>query len=265
MSTSGAKWVLDADATRAVGATKQVEGGMKKAAGAAADIGKEVSKVGQRLGNTIAGVTVLVGAIRAAAAAFKAMNDEAANASKQVGQHRVDAGIAGARLGLNAGDVSALTAGGREDVGGFLGSLVNVKSPTGAALDRSTVFRAANLFRGGGFAQDEITKALSDGTFGRLERSAGGRRAALGEDVMGELDLRDYERQQAAAAAQASAGRGATVRRGQAAMGRLRAQSPWAATGTDIVNGASLGLVTPLLERIADNTSPRPALARPPE
>jgi len=279
---SRSKIVLDADDTRARGVAKGLGEEFKKTTKQAAGVGRELEQWGGKLAKTIASVGAVARSISAVSEEFRKLQREAGDANRTSGGAALDRGITAARLGISAQDAAALTAPGSRNAGevdGFLNALLGTKVLGGPAPDRTQIFRATNLFRGGGFAQEEIIRALEEGRLGELEASAQGRIEALGGEAQDELALRGFENEQAARALEARAARGRSVRVGQAARDRRNAESP----GSAVVQGVAGALTGPLggdalietadvalmseqnaiLQRIANNTAPRPALARP--
>jgi hypothetical protein len=279
--SNGAKIVLDADASKVVGEAKKAGDELKKAARAGGSIGDEFEKMPGKIAKTVVGVGALLRAVAAVSQELNKVQTQAADANRQSGGAALDRDIAGARLGLTSTQSQALsTPGARstQEMDQMLGSMVGLKGPGGGAIDQQSVFRAAQLYRGGGFDRDEIVEALRNGTLDDLQKQAGDRVAGFGQESQQELAVRDFENQNSAAALAARADRGLKKRLAQSAIDARNAKHP----GGQVVQGIASGLTAPiggdaliemgdtaaqgngLLKQIATNTAPRPALARPP-
>lgn len=279
--SNSAKIVLDADASRVVNEAKKGGEEFKKTARAAGSIGKEFADMPGKIAKTVIGVGALLRAVAAVSQELNKVQTQAADANRKSGGAALDRGITGARLGLSSQQTTALSAPGArstEEMDQLLGSFVGLKGPGGGAVDQTTLFRAANLFRKGTFDREEIIDAVRNGTIDELQNKAGDRIAGLGGEAQTELAVRGFENQNAAAALADRSDRGLRKRLGQSAIDARNAKHPGAA----VLQGVAGGLTAPvggdaliemgdtaiaskgLLEQIATNTAPRPALARPP-
>ncbi len=243
-----------------------------------------MKKWGGQLAKTVAGVGAIARAIANVSQEIVAAQRAAADANRTAGAQKLDRNIAAARLGISGQDIENLTTGGArsgQEVDALLGSLVNTSGPGGGRLDRQTVARALNLFRSGAFAADEITSAVGGGTLSTLEGQSGSRLANFGQGALEEIAIRRDELDAATEAQELRAGRGGGTRLAQSRRDLRNARSPVSGAVQGVVGGflqpvggdalieagdvALMERNNAMLERIAQNTAPRPALAKPPD
>ncbi len=279
--SNSAKIVLDADASKVIGEAKKVGDELKKTARHGGSIGEEFDKMPGKIAKTVVGVGALLRAVAAVSQELNKVQTQAADANRQSGGAALDRGISGARLGLTSTQTEALSSPGArstQEIDSLLSSLVGSKGPGGGAIDQRTIFRAVEAFKTGGFDKDEVIEAVRNGSVDDLVNGASARVGGLGEESQQEIAVRGFENQNTAAALAARADRGLKKRLAQSAIDARNAKHP----AGQVIQGIASGLTAPvggdaiiemgdtmvqgngLLQKIATNTAPRPALARPP-
>lgn len=226
--------VVDADTTGYVRKTRAASNEAKKGAQGLAG---ELSKVGQSFARSL----ITAGAIRQAlVGAAQAATDLARNAGKisqDAGGSRLNRGRTLARLGLGSDFNQTVenAQGGTsiEERDAFLRSLqqAGVKGPRAA--------QAFNLYAGGLFDADEVLEAAKQRRLGKLADQSGKRAAALGEQGLTELGVRNVERDARARELATAGDTGAAARIAQARLAALRAENPGSFAVRDFVAGAT--------------------------
>lgn len=246
MGTGSGKIILDADASKVVNEAKKGGDAFRAAAKEAAGLGGQIDKYGTQLAKTVVSVGSVAKAIASVTQEIVNAQRAAAEASRKTGGAALSAAEAGARLGLTGSDSKALTAAGggrsREDLIGLLEALASAKGPGGASISRTNAFQAANNFRSGA-TREEAIEAAKAGTGTALLKTVNQRNALLGDEAIGERDLRAQEIAAGEQAADIRAGRnGARNRRAQVARDLRNARSP-VAGGLQSAVGAATSIV----------------------
>lgn len=151
-----------------------------QAVGRAKSFGEAWQHANGRLVQSVANGLAVAKALSMAAEAAKEFGDEAAKASRAVGDISISKGVLGRRLGLSGADTDELLGGigttTTEQRVKFAESLAGEKQigrGRPRKLSREEMFQAQRLYNSGLYEASEINDALTSGTLGSMSLEAG--------------------------------------------------------------------------------------------